>query len=294
MRRQFALLPAGVVSALTLLGCGGAAQSSLGDDAGSQADAVANQSSDAWATSPDSGATTSEGGSPLDPGVIGNLLGGGMDAGMPMTPGDDTSSGGPGDPDAGPMMSLPPQQITDGCSQLCSKEASAACPAQGTLDSCIFGCRLLAGNAACSTETANLFSCAKNATASCDAAGKAQLDGCGIQQITFASCLLTKTSDPSLGGPCANYCAGVAAAKCPNDKPGDCQAGCPLLGGLFGCSATWKAYVTCANNAMFTCGSDGKAGAGACLGQALGFFACAFTNISADAGNASVSPDASK
>jgi hypothetical protein len=271
MRRQFVLLPVGVVSALTLFGCGGAAQSSLGD-AGTQ------QSTDSGGTKP-----TSEGGSPFDPGSIGSLLGGGTDAGMMATM-DDAASGGPDQPDAGPMMSLPPQQIMDGCSQLCTKEASAACPAQGTVDSCLLGCRLLAGNPGCSTETANLFSCAKNATASCDAAGKAQLDGCGIQQLNFASCLFTRSSDPSLSGPCANYCAAVAAAKCPNDKPSDCQASCPLLGGLLGCSATWKSYVTCAEHEMFTCGTDGKASASACFGPALGFFACVYTNLSSDAG----------
>jgi len=269
MRRQFALLPIGVVWAL---GCGGATQASLGDDAGT-------------GTTMDASGAASEGGSPFDPGSIVGLLGGTSDAGMTMaTMDDDAASGGPGQPDAGPMMSLPPQQIMDGCSQLCTKEASAACPAQGTVDSCLLGCRLLAGNPACSTETANLFSCTKNATASCDAAGKAQPDGCGIQQLTFASCLFTKTSDPSLSGPCGNYCAAVAAAKCPNDKPGDCQASCPLLGGLLGCSGPWKSYVTCAEHETLTCGTDGKASASACIGPALGFFACVFASLAPDAG----------
>jgi hypothetical protein len=276
MRRQFVLLPVGVVWALAFAGCGGAAQSSLGD-AG-----VANQLNDSGGSSPDSSGSTSEGGSSFDPGsIVGGLLGGASDAGMMIM--DGGTSGDPG-PDAAPPMSLPPQQIMDGCSQLCTKEATAACPAQGTADSCLLGCRLLAGNPACSTETANLFSCGMNATASCDAAGKAQLDGCGIQQLNFASCLLTKSSDPSLSGPCANYCAGVAAAKCPNDKPGDCQASCPLLGGLLGCSAPWKSYVTCGEHEMFTCGTDGKASASACIGPALGFFACVYTKLSSDAG----------
>jgi hypothetical protein len=270
MRGQFALLPVGVVSALAALGCGGATQASLGEDAGT-------------GTTVDAGGATSEGGSPFDPGAIGGLLGGGMDAGM-MTSTPEGGTVGPDQSDAGPMMSLPPQQIMDGCSQLCTKEATAACAAQGTPSSCLTGCRLLASNPACSTETANLFSCATNATASCDAMGKAQLDGCGIQQVTFASCLFTKASDPSLSGPCANYCTGVAAAKCPNDKPGDCQASCPLIGGLFGCSATWKGYVTCAEHETFTCGTNGTAGASACIVPALGFFACAARNLSADAG----------
>src|SRR5258708_8836647 len=275
MRRQCVLLPVGVGWALTLFGCGGAAQSSLGE-AGTQ------QSTDSGGTKP-----TSEGGSSFDPGSIVGLLGGTSDAGMMMATMDDAASGGPGEPDAGPMMSLPPQQIIDGCSQLCAKEASAACPAQAAVDSCLLGCRLLAGNPACSTETANLFSCAKSATASCDTAGKAQLDGCGIQQLNFSSCLLTRSSDPSLSGPCANYCARVAAAQCPNDKPGDCQASCPVVGGLLGCSAPWKSYVTCAEHEMFTCGTNGKASASACIGPALGFFACVYTvyaNISPDAG----------
>lgn len=269
MRRQFALLPVGVVCAL---GCGGATQASLGD-AGA-----------GTGTTMDASGAASEGGSSFDPGSIVGLLGGTSDAGMMMATMDDAASGGPGQADAGPMMSLPPQQITDGCTQLCTKEASAACPAQGTVDSCLLGCRLLAGNPACSTETANLLSCSKNTTASCDAAGKAQLDGCGIQQLSFASCLFTKTSDPSLSGPCGNYCAAVAAAKCPNDKPGDCQGSCQLLGGLLGCSAPWKSYVTCSENETFTCGTDGKASASACIGPALGFFACVFANLSPDAG----------
>src|SRR5260370_11102092 len=186
MRRQFVLLPVGAVSALTVLGCGGGGQSLIGD-------AGTEQSTDWGGTKP-----TSEGGFSFDRGSIVGLLGGTSDAGMMMATMDDAASGGPGEPDAGPMMSLPPQQIIDGCSQLCAKEASAACPAQAAVDSCLLGCRLLAGHPACSTETANLFSRSKHATASCDAAGKAQLDGCGIQQLTFASCLLTQTYDPSL------------------------------------------------------------------------------------------------
>src|SRR5260370_41233362 len=106
MRRQFVLLPVGVVSALTLFGCGGAAQSSLGD-AGTQ------QSTDSGGTKP-----TSEGGSSFDPGSIVGLLGGTSDAGMMMATMDDAASGGPGEPDAGPMMSLPPHQIIAACRPL--------------------------------------------------------------------------------------------------------------------------------------------------------------------------------
>ena len=285
MRRQFALLPVGVVWALWAIGCGGATQASLGGDAGTgtTVDAGGTPTEEGGSPMLDASGATSEGGSPFDPGSFGGLLGGATDAGMMPTT-DDAASGGPGQPDAGPTMSLPPQQVMDGCSQLCTKEASAACPAQGTLASCLSGCRLLASNPACSAETANLFSCASTATASCDAAGKAQLDGCGVQQLTFASCLLTKTSDPSLSGPCAGYCAGVAAAKCPNDKPGDCQASCPLLGGLLGCTAQWKGYVTCAQNQTFACGNTATAWAPACVVPAFGFFACAAASLSPDAG----------
>src|SRR5260370_3315273 len=141
MRRQFAFLPVGVVSIVAAFGCGGATQASLGGDAGTS---VGGGDAGTGATG-DAGGATSEGGSMFDPGSIVGFLGGGSDAGMAMATMEGGTSG-PDQSDAGPAMSLPPQQVTDGCSQLCTKEASASCPAQGSLNSCLVGCRLLASN----------------------------------------------------------------------------------------------------------------------------------------------------
>jgi hypothetical protein len=177
------------------------------------------------------------------------------------------------------------QQVADGCNALCTKEATANCPNQGTLNSCIVGCRVLLNNPNCAAATTNLINCESTSTVSCDSNGKATLDACGSQTLLSAACFLQNAIDPTLQAPCASYCGKVAAANCPNDMPSGCQSGCQVFGGLFpACEVAWKSYVTCANQNPVTCGSDGKASAQACALQALTFFACFL-------GNAATAPD---
>jgi hypothetical protein len=176
-------------------------------------------------------------------------------------------------PDAGLSFGVTPA-VADGCDMLCAKEATANCPNQGTTSSCAVGCRLLLNNPNCASASMALFACEGTSTVSCDSSGKATLDNCGVQTLSSAACFLTNAMDPTLQAPCMTYCAKVAAAACPNDTSG-CQQGCQLFGGFIpACGPLWKTYVTCADDAAVTCGTDGKAGAPSCGVQGLVFLAC--------------------
>jgi hypothetical protein len=207
-------------------------------------------------------AVTGTGGTSFDPGGIGSMIGGGSDGGVPAA---DASIGG----------NIITPEVVDGCNSLCVKEAAAMCPNQGTLGDCVVGCRLILNNPKCAASSNALFACEKNSPAACDGQGKATLTGCGVEQLSAASCFLTNAADPTLKAPCMSYCAAVAAAKCPNEDPAGCAIGCPVVGNFIpACNMYWKAYVTCASTAMITCGMDGKANAPGCGLQALAYLVC--------------------
>ena len=252
MKGDQAFLPVATAAAMSiLLGCGGAAQVTLESDAGGDT-----------GTPPPLGGT--DAGSPINPGMIGTIIGG-------MAP--DGGAAPIADSGSTAMPSTP--QVVDGCNQLCAKETAAACSNSGTLDSCLIGCRVILASPNCATAAQNLFSCLMTATASCDGAGNVVFDRCQLEQLSVDGCFLQAVVDPGLATPCATYCANVTAAHCPSDTPSGCQTGCQVLGNLIaGCGAPWKNYVTCSNGATLTC-ANGKASSMACTPQGLAFFACA-------------------
>ena len=244
-----------VLSSAFLAGCGGSAGAAL--------DTTVDSGSDVASATSDAGA-----GSGFNPGSMGSLVGSTL---------PDAGSGTPTSTDAGGLMVSP--QVVDGCSQLCTKEGAASCAAFGSVSSCMVGCELLVRNPACSSAAQNLFSCVGGATASCDSSGNATFTSCGLQELASGSCFIAKATDQTLEAPCTTYCAAVAAAKCPSDNPNGCVASCQLLGNLLGCDPAWTQYVTCANGSTLSCGSDGKAGASACIAQAAAFWECAASGL---------------
>jgi hypothetical protein len=171
---------------------------------------------------------------------------------------------------------IPPPVVAAGCAALCAKEATAMCPSQGSIGSCIDGCRLLLDNPSCAAQTEALFACEPTSTVSCDDSGKASLDDCEIQTLSATACVLEDATDPTLAAPCAKYCAESAAAACPGDDPSSCQATCQVAGNLVpGCDSAWTSYVNCAVGAgMLSCGNGGNAFSPACLIQGLEYLTC--------------------
>jgi hypothetical protein len=165
--------------------------------------------------------------------------------------------------------------VRSGCESLCSSELDAGCSGQSSLSQCLIGCAVLLGNPNCVTQSSALLSCAQGAAMSCDSSGNVVISGCEVDQLQAESCALASAIDPTLNGPCTQYCATVAAAKCPNDDDAGCVPGCEMAGTLVApCTPSWTGYVTCAESATMTCGSDGKASATACTGQFLEFVGC--------------------
>lgn len=215
--------------------------------------------------------------SAFNPGAIGSLVGSApmADAGSSSTPDD-----------AGGLTVTP--QVVDGCSALCTKEEAANCSAFGSVSSCQVGCELLVRNPSCASDAQSLFSCASGATASCDSSGNPTFANCDLQEVESAACFLVNATDQTLQAPCTTYCTAVAAAKCPNDNPNGCVESCQVLGNLLGCDSAWTEYVSCANGSTLSCGSDGKAGATACIVQAASFWECAasgLVTLTGDAGS---------
>src|SRR5580704_7679064 len=192
------------------------------------------------------------------------------------------TSGFIGVADAGPPVIVPlppssiPPAVANGCDALCAREATAMCPNQGSIESCVVGCRLLLNNPSCAMQAQSLFACEQTSPVSCDSSGKATLAACGVETLVSAACFLQSDTDPTLQGPCTKYCAESAAADCPGDDPSGCQAGCQVVGNLIpACDSLWTGYVTCAaGSASLSCGSDGKASAPACALQAIEYLAC--------------------
>jgi hypothetical protein len=248
-------LTASALAMCTWTGCGGStAGLPAAPDGGSDGEALDGAAAPALDGSADAS-------TPFNPGMLGGLVnadGGAIEIG-----------------DAATRAAQ-----ADGCTKLCTAEAAASCPASGSLSSCVVGCQLLVGNPNCSTATQNLFSCVDGQTATCDTSGNATFAQCGVEELESEACFLQNTADPSLQGPCSTYCAGVAAAACPNDNPSGCQTGCQVTGNLVsGCGPSWTAYVTCAGTSTFACGNDGKAAATGCTAQALSFFICAASGV---------------
>jgi hypothetical protein len=165
--------------------------------------------------------------------------------------------------------------VRSGCETLCGAEVDAGCTGQSSLSQCLIGCAVLLGNPNCAAQSSELLSCAQGATMSCDSSGNVVIQGCGLSELAAESCVLTNATDPTLGATCTQYCANVASAHCSDDADAGCVQGCEMVGTLVAsCSPSWTGYVNCAESASMTCGSDGKAGANACLGQYLQFVAC--------------------
>jgi hypothetical protein len=275
MKRALVLFPVvGAFSIVTWLGCGGSTSTEFSgsgtggnsDDGGTGGGSSTGGGAGAGGTVVGDGggvggSTGTGGGAPFDPGGIGGIIGG-TDGGIPAS--DGGIFGGPINP-----------VVVDGCRSLCAKEATANCPNEGTLNDCILGCRLILNNPNCVNAATTLFACEKTSTVTCDAKGKASLTSCGAEELSAAACFLTNASDPTLKPICTSYCAGVAAAKCPNDDLAGCATGCPVVGNFVpACNQYWKGYVTCASTAMFTCGNDGKAGAPSCALEAAQYALC--------------------
>jgi hypothetical protein len=295
MKGHVALLGCvGAVSALQSLGCGGrtgaldgfesvgGSGSATGDDVGGESGGAAGSGVAAA-----SGASAATSGVSAASGSVGPS--GTFSAGSGSLAFSGTVFGGSGfaaAADAGPPVGIPPV-VADGCDALCAKEATAMCPNQGSVASCVLGCRALLNNPSCTSQTQALFACETTSTVSCDSSGKASLDSCLVQTLNSAACFLQSTNDPTLAGPCTKFCAESAAVKCPNDSPSGCQQSCMVVGNLIpACDPSWRAYVTCADSASFSCGSDGKAWAPACAFQALTYLACTAQGVTtvSDAG----------
>lgn len=271
MKRPFRVLSvSGAIPLLMIVGCGGST-GALGAGADSGSGSTASGSGSTSAVTTGASSTDIDAGMAISPGLIGSLAGaGGSDAGVAVLADSGAS-----------------QAVIDGCTALCTKETAAACPNAGTLASCLVGCRLLVASPNCTSQTQALFACVNTTTASCDASGNVVLDGCVAQQLASDGCFLTNATDPTLAAPCTTYCANVKAANCPNDKPSGCVSGCEVQGNLIpACAASWKAYVTCGDTSTFSCGTNGKAGADGCLGQALTFLGCELTGIASFVGDA--------
>ena len=272
MKRAFVLLPVvGAVSLVTWMGCGGSTTDAFTSpdmtDGGSGGGAASEGGTGASGTTGNAGssggASTAEGGVSFDPGMIGGLIGAGMDGGTAATDAGNLGGG------------VITPAVVDGCNALCAKEAAQNCPNQGTIGDCIVGCRLILNNQKCVTQSTALFACEKTSPAACDAQGKATLTGCGVEQLNAASCFLQNATDPTLSGPCTTYCSNIATAKCPNEDAAGCATGCPVVGNFIpACNMYWKQYVACASTAMITCNADGKANAAGCGLQALAFWFC--------------------
>ena len=248
--------------ALALSGCGGSTADLSSTDSGASTPVDGAAPVDGVAI-PVDGTSAGDSAAPFNPGMLGGFLGANGDGG----------SAAVGDAGTNP-------QVVDGCTRLCTEEAAAACPAAGSLQSCIVGCQLVVGNPGCATQAQDLFSCVDGKTATCDSSGNATFAGCGAMELESEACFLQNATDPTLQMPCAAYCANVAAAKCPNDDPTGCLSSCPVVGNLIsGCGASWKNYVTCAGTATFACGSDGKAAPAGCASQVLTFLGCAAAGI---------------
>jgi hypothetical protein len=77
-----------------------------------------------------------------------------------------------------------------------------------------------------------------------------------------------------------SFCAGAAAANCPNDDPAGCAVGCPVYGNFIpACNMYWEKYVTCGSTAKFTCGMDGKANPQGCALQGGVFLLCTIGGV---------------
>jgi|HubBroStandDraft_1064217.scaffolds.fasta_scaffold02257_6 hypothetical protein len=298
MKRHIARL--GWVCALAIfssIGCGGrtGVLDGFGDNSGSVGGVVGGESG----STAGSGSSATPGGSGgvatggVASGTTAGFAGGGVASGSVAFSGAFGSTGSVsgsgfgasgfvGVADAGPPVIVPlppssiPPAVADGCDALCAREATAMCPNQGSIASCVVGCRLLLNNPSCAMQAQNLFACEQTSPVSCDGSGMAMLDACGVQTLVSAACFLQSDNDPSLQGPCTKYCAESAAAHCPGDDPSGCEPGCQVVGNLIpACDSLWKAYVTCAaGGASLSCGSDGKAWAPACAVQAIEYLAC--------------------
>jgi len=232
-------------------GSGGSA-GAVGSDGGSLADGSAGQ-----------------GGSSFDPGAIGGLIGGAAEAGAAIADAGMAGSGG--------AIS---SEVVDGCNSLCAKDATANCPNQGTVEDCVLGCRLFLNNPSCEAQTTALFACEKSSPASCDAAGKATLTQCPIEQLSAVTCFLQNARDPSLKDSCMTYCANVAAAHCSSDDIAGCPTSCQVVGNFIpACNAYWKRYVECSLTSTFACGPDGKAGASACGVELAQYALCTLSGV---------------
>ena len=231
-------------------GSGGSA-GAVGSDGGSLADGSAGQ-----------------GGSSFDPGAIGGLIGGAAEAGAAIA---DAGMAG-----SGAISS----EVIDGCNSLCAKDATANCPNQGTVEDCVLGCRLFLNNPSCGAQTTALFACEKSSPASCDAAGKATLTQCPIEQLSAVTCFLQNARDPSLKDSCMTYCANVAAAHCSSDDIAGCPTSCQVVGNFIpACNAYWKRYIDCSLTSTFACGSDGKAVASACGVELAQYALCTLSGV---------------
>jgi hypothetical protein len=278
MKRESIILS--IVSAFSMfawVACGGSTMDVLvpgGSDADSGVDGgTSGATAGSTGSTTSGGNTTSGGGSTIGGG--GGAAGSGFDPGGIGTIIGSVPDGGTWD---GGRATIRPE-VVDGCNALCAKEATANCPNQGTIASCVVGCRLFLNNPKCATQTSALFACQGRSDVGCDDQGKATLVSCPAEQVRAAGCFLDNAVDPSLNGPCATYCAGVAGAMCPNDD-GSCRSSCPIVGNLIpACNEGWRAYVTCASNEKFTCGNDGKAGAQACGLEFARFALCLASGV---------------
>jgi hypothetical protein len=272
MTRRFARIESVVaLAALSWIGCGGRTGALGGFDDNVPSGQVAGRpsGSSGAATGTDASGTGTSAGTGT------STTGASATAGTPAGTGTLATSGAA---TAGtfaiPPVGIPPV-VAQGCDALCAKEASAMCPNQGPLESCVLTCRLLLNNPACAAQTQALFGCEQTSPVSCDGTGNATLDACGVQTLVSAACFVQSDNDPTLQGPCTKYCAQSAIAHCPSDDPSGCLPSCEVLGNLIpACDPLWRSYVTCAEQQSFVCGGDGKAAAPGCAIQGLIYLAC--------------------
>lgn len=208
------------------------------------------------------GKNSTSGGSSGRTGVGGTAAGGRAAGGNP--------GGG-----AGGAMVIP--DLLYRCDELCSNIQAANCPGAETLPQCALSCRLLVQQPSCAGSANKLLDCTESKTISCDPNGQPTADGCEAAFLETAACLLTELDDPTLDGPCRDYCERAESAGCGTSS--DCRRGCKRGGWVPTCTDRWKNYLTCSEGQTFVCSADGSPLAQSCAPQFVTFLGCALLAV---------------
>lgn len=144
---------------------------------------------------------------------------------------------------------------TAGCQPLCDAITAAACSGGPTNSGCLLTCKTLTSSAKCDGTANAYFDCTKTAGIQCNGAGDPYAPGCGLDWLKAIDCATTENPNPAIVTPCADYCKKVVATNCPgNGTEAECNSNCRWLGATgTGCDDEWSGFLSCANQANFSC-----------------------------------------